>query len=446
MKKIHITTGILAVLILVCVSIICSFMAGEVNAKYKGLSNGGILPSDYKINGIDVSNLSIAEAKEVIKSNLGKTQINLCGTDVDIGKFTEITFEFGADDVGIFSYIKDKGRINVKIDYNVDKNKLKNIIKNIDCKMPENARITFSNGKAVIIPEIAGNVLKVTDEMVEEMENSIKYGRKLDLEKYYKKPKVSENDLKDDLDRACKWNDYKININTGNNKLKTLNLSEKLIWNGKKAFVPEKWIKEKVKKIANKYNTYGKTRDFVTNSGENIKVAGGTMGWQLDNKKIISAICKAVKKNKKNVEAVWINKASEIWDNSKGNDIGNTYVEVSTSSQKVWYYKNGELKLESSAVTGLPTEERVTKKGVHHILYKQRDRILRGAAGAWNSFVNYWMPFTLDGQGLHDASWRKSFGSNIYQYNGSHGCVNLPVSFAGQLYELVDAGTPVIVY
>ena len=54
------------------------------------------------------------------------------------------------------------------------------------------------------------------------------------------------------------------------------------------------------------------------------------------------------------------------------------------------------------------------------------------------------MPFTWDGQGLHDASWRSSFGGSIYSYNGSHGCVNLPVSFASQLYEEAKTGTPVI--
>ena len=102
--------------------------------------------------------------------------------------------------------------------------------------------------------------------------------------------------------------------------------------------------------------------------------------------------------------------------------------------------------LDSACVTGLPTVERQTKKGAHRILYKQRDRILRGSARAWSSFVNYWMPFTWDGQGLHDASWRASFGGNIWKSSGSHGCVNLPKSAAGQIYEVVETNMPVIVY
>jgi lipoprotein-anchoring transpeptidase ErfK/SrfK len=48
--------------------------------------------------------------------------------------------------------------------------------------------------------------------------------------------------------------------------------------------------------------------------------------------------------------------------------------------------------------------------------------------------------------GLHDASWRDEFGGDIYEEDGSHGCVNLPTSAAATLYDLVDYGTPVIVF
>ena len=143
---------------------------------------------------------------------------------------------------------------------------------------------------------------------------------------------------------------------------------------------------------------------------------------------------------------MWDSKGAAIWDPETENDIGDTYVEVSISQQKVWYYKDGILELETSTVTGLPTPERQTKTGLHQILYKQRDRVLRGSRRAWHSFVNYWMPFTPDGQGLHDARWRRRFGGSIYKSSGSHGCVNLPSSAASQLYAKLETGTPVIVY
>lgn len=70
--------------------------------------------------------------------------------------------------------------------------------------------------------------------------------------------------------------------------------------------------------------------------------------------------------------------------------------------------------------------------------------MLVGEGNSYQSFVNFWMPFN-EGVGLHDASWRGSFGGDIYLYSGSHGCVNLPYSSAASLYEMVEIGTPVLV-
>ena len=55
------------------------------------------------------------------------------------------------------------------------------------------------------------------------------------------------------------------------------------------------------------------------------------------------------------------------------------------------------------------------------------------------------MPFD-GGIGLHDASWRRKFGGNIYLKDGSHGCVNMPSDKASDLYENVEVGTKVLVH
>lgn len=421
-------------------------MSRLAEAKHKKLETGGALPSDYSINGIDVSGQSILGAKNIIESVLGNRQISLCGISTNINEFTQINVELEPDDIEVYSYIMDKGSLEAKTSYKVNKKKLKNIVKGIDCIESENARIEFNEGQAVIVPEIYGNTLNVTNNVVKELETCFINGTDPDISKFYKQPKVISEDLEKDFKKASKWNGYKLKLTTGDFSIKLSDACKHLLWNGKKATLSKKWIKTKVDKLAKKLDTYGKTRNFITNSGESVNISGGTMGWQLNKDETKYAIHKAVTKKQKEVELVWDNRAAVMWDSDTGNDIGDTYVEVSINRQMVWYYKNGSVVLESSTVTGLPTTERRTKTGVHHILYKQRDRVLRGAAGAWNSFVNYWMSFTWDGQGLHDASWRSSFGGSIYTYNGSHGCVNLPRSFAAQLYEQVEAGTPVIVY
>ena len=101
--------------------------------------------------------------------------------------------------------------------------------------------------------------------------------------------------------------------------------------------------------------------------------------------------------------------------------------------------------MESDCVTGTPNRARETHKGVFQINYKQRNRVLRGSQRLYASFVNYWMPFDA-GIGLHDATWRGQFGGTIYKSSGSHGCVNLPLSFAKKLYKRVYAGETVYVH
>ena len=64
----------------------------------------------------------------------------------------------------------------------------------------------------------------------------------------------------------------------------------------------------------------------------------------------------------------------------------------------------------------------------------------------YESFVNYWIAFIGSSYGMHDASWRSSFGGDIWVSNGSHGCVNMPPKKIPDLYNMVNYGTPVIVH
>lgn len=119
------------------------------------------------------------------------------------------------------------------------------------------------------------------------------------------------------------------------------------------------------------------------------------------------------------------------------------FVEVSISEQKLWLFKEGNLILETDVVTGNKRYGRSTPPGDYKVLYKERNRVLRGRGYA--SFVSYWMPF-YGGYGLHDANWRRRFGANIYESGGSHGCVNIPPKLAPIVYNNVSIGTPVLIY
>lgn len=129
----------------------------------------------------------------------------------------------------------------------------------------------------------------------------------------------------------------------------------------------------------------------------------------------------------------------EIYDKT----VGDTYVEVSLDDQHVWYIVDGDVFLESDCVTG-NYGSADTPKGFFEVNAKISPCTLKG--DDYVSYVTYWMPFIGGGWGLHDASWRSSFGGNIYKGGGSHGCVNLPTDVAKKMYAQMEVGTPVIVY
>ena len=118
------------------------------------------------------------------------------------------------------------------------------------------------------------------------------------------------------------------------------------------------------------------------------------------------------------------------------------FVEVSIDQQKLWLFKAGNLLLETNVVTGNRSLGRSTPKGTYAIRAKAQNVVLRGDDYA--TPVSYWMPFH-NGYGLHDANWRRKFGSTIYISNGSHGCVNMPTKLTPFVYANVEVGTPVII-
>lgn len=117
-----------------------------------------------------------------------------------------------------------------------------------------------------------------------------------------------------------------------------------------------------------------------------------------------------------------------------------TYAIVDISDQTLKIYRLGEEIFSTSVVTG--KDSTPTDIGFFSIYSKERNAVLRGADYA--SPVDYWMPFN-GGEGLHDASWRSNFGGDIYHNSGSHGCVNLPVDVADDVYDMLSVGDRVFV-
>lgn len=128
-------------------------------------------------------------------------------------------------------------------------------------------------------------------------------------------------------------------------------------------------------------------------------------------------------------------------------DIGGTYVEVSIADQTMWCYKDYEVVVETPVVTGNPNKGNATPSGSVWAFDCHKSPATLGSyvTQGYSSYVNYWMSFTGN-VGIHDSSWRSSYGGDIYLTNGSHGCVNTPYEAAKKIYETVSVGTAVFVY
>ena len=199
--------------------------------------------------------------------------------------------------------------------------------------------------------------------------------------------------------------------------------------------------------FSTRHNTIYEPRSFVTAYGNRIAIDNNEYGYRVD---VDGEYVKLMEDLGKNT-AVEREPIYEIagYSRNGNDDLNGNYIEVDLTLQHLWMYRDGGLILETDVVTGTPNQERETVQGAYAIAYKASPFNLVGQGGggsnSWDVEVKYWMPF-CDGQGLHDASWRTSFGGNIYQTYGSHGCVNLPESAAAVIYANCGTNMPIVLY
>lgn len=137
----------------------------------------------------------------------------------------------------------------------------------------------------------------------------------------------------------------------------------------------------------------------------------------------------------------------KLFDDVKAYDadsmLGKTYIEIDMQDQMLYYYVDGNLSMDMPIVTGNINRSRGTPTGIFNVYNKRYHTYLRGAD--YVSYVNYWLGVNK-GVGIHDANWRSEFGEEIYKRDGSHGCINCPEEKVSVLWEVVDVGTPVVLY
>lgn len=326
---------------------------------------------------------------------------------------------------------------------------------------PTDAYIQYKDGSFSIIEETLGSKFNI-EELVKNIKVALSEGKQqLDVTKAngYVKPQVykDDQDLNNQLKAANEYCLSAITYTTPKGKEIALDGSTLITWLSKQddgSYTKDESVfKEKltafVKELASQYNSIGATRTFTGKDGQSHTVSGGTYGFRISTDSEVSALLKMINENKS--ENNRIPEHTGQLPSGENGGLGTTYLEINITKQHLWFVKDGSVVLESDFVSGKESDPtRLTPSGTYYIYNKERNRILRGTKQPngkyeYESPVSYWMPFNK-GIGLHDASWRSTFGRDIYINSGSHGCINLPTGFAGSLYSQIYVNLPVVVY
>lgn len=122
----------------------------------------------------------------------------------------------------------------------------------------------------------------------------------------------------------------------------------------------------------------------------------------------------------------------------------NKRIVVDRSEQTLSAYEGDELYMQTTISTGLDLSP--TPRGTFTVFRKTPSRYMQGPLpGISDQYydlpgVPWTLYFTQDGGAIHGAYWHNDFGAQR-----SHGCVNLPLDVARQLYEWAPVGTIVTV-
>ena len=422
--------------------------------------------SGTEINGMDCSGKTVEEVENNMESQIASYQLVLKerGDKSETISASQISMEYISD--GKIQELKEQQNpfawflaFARQQDYTLsattsyDEDALNAAVDALDCFKEENvvqpvdAHLEVQDGQYVIVEETQGTALD-SDKVKEAVKNAIDSGETLlDLDQAgcYIEPSVLSTDenLAKQRDEGNKLLTVTVTIDFSDRQevIDADVMKDWLTTNEEGAVDLDRTkVREYVQQLQYEYDTFGSSREFTTSSGQTITVSGGDYGWLIAPNDTTTKIIDTIKSGQSQTIEPEYTYTGYCRDT---NDIGNTYVEISLDQQHMWFYKDGQLIVETDVVTGCHNKGWDTKTGVYAIMYKERDATLVGEG--YNSAVSYWMPFYAN-VGIHDASWRSSFGGSIYINNGSHGCVNTPTENAATIYNNIEKGVPVVVY
>ena len=422
-----------------------------------------------EVNGVKIDNLTISEANRKITRELSKSPflIKVDGKDwkeinrEDLGWKNSYTSALTKvqKEQNPFSWGMQLVSASDKQDVDgstLDETKLNAVIDAVKAELTEtnktrtateNAKVTRTDSGFEITPEKQGNTIDV-DAAVAAFKEAAKNGEQtIDFDDYLAKPTITKDDasLKKTLDKMNAVAKIKTtdSINGNTFDIPSSDINDWLIDDNGTMSLDQEKVTAYVKSLGDKYNTSTNPTEFNSTKRGKVSVPAGTYSWTINTASEVEALTKQILEGKDFTRSPIVTGATTA-DKAL---VDKTYIEVDLENQHMWYYKDGNVALETDIVSGKPKSP--TPTGVDYVWEKKTNETLRGKnddGSDYASPVKYWMPIDWGGVGLHDSDWQPAYGGDLWKTRGSHGCVNTPPDVMAKLYDMVEVGTPVVVF
>ena len=435
-----------------------------------------------RINGIDVGCKTVDEVTVLLNADKPDYSFVLhtaAGDTVFTDEMLDFDFYVSKGEVQaelnkqnpfdfMISWFADDNELDVRYNAAFDRDKLDSILDglslNTNRKKSVDAVINYAHGIPKIIPETVGNYLDLDLLYATVNDAIISLSPSVDVDNgdFYVQPKVVSSDLeaKQKALEKVLVRDIKIRAVSTDIPLDSFdvygfsNIEDDVF-----VSYNETKVERYIRTFAEEHNSVDGQHIFKTSDGKVIKPSGGTYGYSIDVEKTSAAFFEKLSdlQFKGRIDVIYRETgykdalSHSVFDKKHdgklvGDDIGNTYIEISIDKQHMWLYQDGKKVVDTDVVTGNADGNRDTPTGVYYVYSMSSPATLVG--DNYRTEVTYWMALTYSGVGIHDSSWRSGseYGGTTYQGNGSHGCINTPPSVAEKIYKSISPGIPVVIY
>lgn len=302
----------------------------------------------------------------------------------------------------------------------------------------ESAHIVETNDYYQVAPAVKGTELDKTKSR-QVVETAIRQWKTdVDLEEsgcYIDAEKTNEEKLQKECDMLNSIQDTIITYDFGDRKETVdFDLIKKRFLDADYRLSEEK-VKKYVKEIAEKYDTVGTGRKFVTFDDRTSAISGGDYGWKINIEETAKKLLEYIKNDTIDVVEPIYNQTAVSRDT---NDIGYSYLEIDTSNKKAIMYVDGNPVIETAIKLN---------GNIDSGCYKVKSKNAETEDGMTNA-LSFWNTTLYE--------YEENIGDSGFSGNGDisgfsestikDGCMTTDASSMNTIFSTMQEEWPVIVY